>query len=143
MARDQEKEDSVFDFLYIDSCRIALFLSQFSQYGHLTSLTRTRTESATSSGALDIKLAKIDGSESESSTLNRQFDAQWVAPLSFLDQARQRGMIKALTDGRIGNLVIVDGELEIRDLTIIKRAFEFPAMRTQMAQTGSETSQID
>ncbi len=29
MVQDQEKEDSVYDFLYIDSKRIALFLSQF------------------------------------------------------------------------------------------------------------------
>lgn len=138
MALDQGADDSVYDFLYIDSRRIALFISQFSQYGHLTSLTRSRTESATASGGLDVKLAKINSGEAESTTLERQFDAQWVAPLTFLDQANQRGMIvKQIASARMGQLVLARGDLEVRDLTIIKRAFALPAMQAHLSSAGT------
>ena len=53
MAQDPEKGDSVYDFLYVDARRIAVFLSQFGQYGHLTSLTRAELEASSTSGGLN------------------------------------------------------------------------------------------
>src|SRR5713226_8037314 len=91
MVPGPEKDVSVFDFLYIDSQRISLFLSQFSQYGHLTALAKSVTASSSTAGGVDIKLAKIEGTEAEQTTLSKQYDAQWIAPLTFLDQADQRG----------------------------------------------------
>lgn len=138
MGHDQGEDDSVFDFLYIDSQRIALFLSQFGQYGHLTALTKSATISSTREGGVDVKLAKFEGSEGEQSTLSEQFSAQWVAPLTFLDEADQRRMIvRGLQDARIGQLVLAEGSLEVRDLTIIKKAFALPAMKDHIASQST------
>ena|ERR1700730_5384451 len=109
MARAPAKEDSVFDFLYIDALRLAHFLSQFSEFGHLTTLTRSVSETGSSSGGVNLHVAKIDTAVSGQTAQTRQFDAQWIAPLSFLDRANERGMIsRGLGEARIGRLVLVD-----------------------------------
>ena len=141
MAHDQSGDDSVYDFLYIDTRRIALFLSQFGQYGHLTSLTRTATETTSSGSGVNIHIAKIDGSATNQTTQTRQFDPQWMAPLSFLDQAGKRGMIiRGLAGARIGHLVLTTGALRIVDATFMKEAWTLPtiakAIRAGHTQKG-------
>src|SRR5436305_1846102 len=117
MAQDPEKGDSVYDFLYVDARRIAVFLSQFEQYGHLTSLTRTVSETSSASGGVSVVAAKLDTAASEQSSQTRQFDPQWLVPLAFLDKADQRGMIvRDLGDARIGQLVLISGRLAMFDL---------------------------
>ena len=54
MALDRERDDSVYDFLYVDARRIAVFLSQFSQYGHLTTLTRAVSETSSAGGGINL-----------------------------------------------------------------------------------------
>jgi len=134
MAQGPEKGDSVYDFLYVDARRIAVFLSQFEQYGHLTSLTRAASETNSSSGGLNA-VVKLDTAASEQTTQTRQFDPQWLAPLSFLDQAGQKGMIvRELSEARIGQLVLASGRLAMFDLGVMRSAWEIPAIRDVIIQ---------
>jgi hypothetical protein len=143
MARDQEKEDSVFDFLYIDSRRIALFLSQFDAYGHLKALTRSVSENAKTGGGIDLKLAKIDYSDGSDSSVKKEYDAQWVAPLTFLDTADQRGLIERdITKARIGRLVLLSGRLSMLDMAMLKGAWEMPAIRQQIQSGVTPTAPL-
>lgn len=129
MARAQEKDDSVYDFLYVDFRRIALFLSQFTQYGHLTSLTRTATETTASGGGMNVHVVKLDGSSAAQTSQTRQFDPQWIAPLSFLDEASKKGMIvRGLKGARIGQFVLVSGALRVLDASFMKDAWQLPAI---------------
>ena len=145
MAQDPEKGDSVYDFLYVDARRIAVFLSQFGQYGHLTSLTRAELEASSTSGGLNVVAAKLDTGASEQTSQTRQFDPQWLAPLIFLDQADQRGMIvRDLANARIGKLLLVSGRLAIFDLGMLRNAWEIGAIRDviiQSAQTANVKDQ--
>jgi hypothetical protein len=119
MARDQEKGDSVYDFLYVDRKRIAFYLSQFDDYGHLTQLTRSVSEHVETGGGLDAKIAKIDTKEGAQTSIQKHYDTQWVAPLLFLDRAR--GIIaRGLKKAAIGKLVLTSGALHIVNM----RAFE-------------------
>jgi hypothetical protein len=124
MARGPGEEDSVYDFLYIDARRLAHFLSQFSDYGHLTALTRSVNETSTSSGGVNVHIAKVDTGTSAQTSQVSQFDAQWIAPLTFLDQANSRGMIaRGIEEARVGRLVLVSGELAVFDLAIMQSAW--------------------
>jgi hypothetical protein len=124
MARGLEQGDSVYDFLYVDARRIAVFLSQFNQYGHLTLLTRAASETSSTSGGVNVVAAKLDTGASEQTSQTRQFDPQWLAPLSFLDQANERGMIfRDLVQARIGQLVLVSGRLAMFDLGVMRDAW--------------------
>jgi hypothetical protein len=143
MAQGPEKGDSVYDFLYVDARRIAVFLSQFGQYGHLTSLTRAASETSSTSGGINVVAAKLDTAASEQTTQTKQFDPQWLAPLSFLDQADQRGMIvRDLENARIGKLTLVSGRLAIFDLGMMRNAWEVGAIRDVIIQ-GAQTASTD
>jgi hypothetical protein len=146
MAPAQEPEHSVYDFLDIDARRISHFLSQLTQYGSIVSLTRVVSESSTAGGGINVVAAKMDTASSQQTTQTRQFDAQWVAPLTFLDEASRRGMIRVgLEHARIGNLVLISGSLSLFDLSVIKAAWEIPGVKTMMlkalsAQDGQEAA---
>lgn len=140
MAPAPKKEDSVFDFLYVDSRRVAVFLSQFGQFGHLTQIIKSATDSSKAGGGFDVKVAKMDTSETATESIQKQFDAQWVAPLAFLDEANKRGMIvRHLAQARIGQLVLDSGTLSVTDLSIVKEMWKLPAIRSMILQ-GAETA---
>lgn len=61
-ALDQENEDSAYDFIYVDNRRVAQYLSQFSQFGHLTGLTRVDGKTQSGGGGVNVGAAKIDKS---------------------------------------------------------------------------------
>jgi hypothetical protein len=88
MAPAQEKDDSVFDFLYVDVQRIAVLLAQFDEYGHLTGLTKTVSTGSNTGGTWNVSVAKRDFSDSEQSSLQKQYDQRWIAPLTFLDKTQ-------------------------------------------------------
>lgn len=135
MVRGPEKVDSVYDFLYVDARRIAVFLSQFDVYGHLTSLTRAVSETSSTSGGLNVVAAKLDTGATEQTSQTRQFDPQWLAPLSFLDQASQRNMIiRDLGEARIGQLVLVSGRLAVFDLGMMRNAWNIEAVKEALIQ---------
>lgn len=139
MGQDRKEADSVYDFLYIDSKRIALFLSQFGNYGHLTALTKTSTDTKTVDGKVDIKLASMGSHETGQTGLSKQYDAQWVAPLTFLDEAAARNMIERdISAAGFGNLVLASGQLEVRDLRMIIKAFNLPSMKALLQSTNQE-----
>jgi hypothetical protein len=144
MARDQRKDDSVFDFLYIDSRRIALFLSQFDKYGHLKSLTRSVGENSKTGGGFDLKVVKADYSEGEDSSLKKEYDAQWVAPLTFLDHVQRRDMLERdITKAGIGNLVLTSGALSVRDLRLIMSMMALPSMKQNILQKAAPSTPPD
>jgi hypothetical protein len=153
MAPDQKKDDSVYDFLYIDRKRIAFYLSQFDDYGHLTQLTRSVSESSELGGALDIKIAKIENKEGERTSLQKQYDTQWVAPLSFLDKAGQRGMIaRGLKNATIGKLVLTSGALHIVNMRAFERTWDVissaksnpqPTLTRQQRRAGGHQQTTD
>ena len=106
MAPVQEKADSLYDFLYVDLSRIQLFNSQFSQYGHITELTRSTMTSSSSGGGMDVKIVKAEAFEEESTKIQKRYDTQFVAPLSFLDHA-QNMIVRDLSKAGIGQFVLI------------------------------------
>ena len=146
MEPDPGREDSVYDFLYVDERRIAVFLSQFSEYGNLTSLTRSVTETSTSSGGLGVAgFAKLDQADAEQTGQTRQFDPRWLAPLRFLDEAAKKEMlVRELLVARIGQLVLPSGRLALFDLGLMRNAWEVPAIRSEIIKNAvSQQSQED
>lgn len=122
MARVPVKADSVYDFLYADLPRIQVFNSQFSQYGHLTDLTRSTSVSNSVGGGIDLKLVKADTSESDKTELQSRYDARLVAPLTFLDNAKDM-IVRDITKAAVGQFVLVSGALQFFDLGLLKAAW--------------------
>lgn len=147
--QDEAVPDSVFDFLYHDSRRIASFLSQFDDNGNLTELTQS--DSVTKSAKRGKKIgiggdvpliggAKVDfelsPGESGSEVLQRVYDPFWTNARLFLDMLAQNNMIqRTLADANIGQFVLVRGYLSIQDLGMFKEAWKAPSIQRKMKES--------
>lgn len=130
MVHAPDKDRSVYDFLYVDSQRIALFLSQLEQYGHLKALTRSVGENKRFGGGFDVKIVGANVSTGEDSSLKTEYDPQWVAPLTFLEEADKRGMIhRDIAKARIGKLLLISGQLAMLGFSILKSAWDSDFIR--------------
>lgn len=144
MARVPEPGNSVYDFLYVDQQRLAQFESQFSRYGNLTSLTRSVSELSSSGRVLNIHVAKVDTTTSGQTSQTRAFDPQWLAPLSFLDEAEGRGMIvRDLAAARIGQLALVSGVLTLFDLSLIQKLWNIGSFKAAILRAVAEAAPGD
>ena len=78
----------------------------------------------TKGGTVNAAVARAKYDRSVSQTLEKAYDAQWVEPLSFLDHAQERGMLKSdLASARVGDLVRVRAEIEFLNLASLKRVW--------------------
>ena len=140
MAPGQEKEDSVFDFLYVDAQRIAVFLAQVDENGHLTGLSKTVSTTSNKGGTWNAQIAKRDFSDSEQSSIHKQFDPRWIAPLNFLAEA-QSMMKRDLEAARIGDLVLTSGELSMFDMSLLEKAWKLDFVKKAVVSSMGEQTQ--
>jgi hypothetical protein len=148
--QDEAAPDSVYDFLYHDSRRIASFLSQFDNNGLLTGLTQG---DSVSKGAKRSKKIGIGGDvpiigggniefelgpgEVGSQTLERVYDPFWTNARLFLDVLTERNMIhRDLDAANIGQFVLATGYLSIQDLAMFKEAWKAPSVQ-RMVKGGT------
>lgn len=140
MAPGPEKDVSVFDFLYIDSQRIAVFLAQFGEFGHLTGLTRTVAEGSNRSGAYNVHIAKMDFADTAQTSLQKQYDQRWMAPLTFLDQSKDM-IQRSIQRARIGDLVLTSGKLALFDMALLEKAWKLDFVKKAI-RSNEETQSI-
>lgn len=137
--------NSVFDFLYQDSERVASFLSQFEPNGHLTNLKQTlgASEAATSSTALHgagtagiVKGGMNATSTAADTTTNsaeRNYDPLWSNALRLLEHLEAFNLIERnIWNANIGQFVLVKGILSVLDVAMLKAAWSLPSVKKAM-----------
>lgn len=148
-GRGELEHDSVFDFLYHDSRRIASFLSQFDDNGLLTGLTKGESVGKSAKRAKKIgfggDVALLGGgkvefelgpSEGGSESLERVYDPFWANARLFLDVLTDRGMVnRDLSSAPIGQFVLVKGWLSVLDIVMFKEAWKLPSLQ-RMIRSG-------
>ncbi|MDB5577893.1 MAG: hypothetical protein JWR80_3069 [Bradyrhizobium sp.] len=151
-GQGEAEHDSVFDFLYHDSRRIASFLSQFDANGLLTGLTQGEgvTKGARRSkkfgfgaqapiiggGNLEFE---IGPGEAGSQTMERAYDPFWTNALTFLDFLEEKQLIQPQIEAAsLGQFVLARGRLTMLDLTIFKEAWALGTIQRAM-RAGSES----
>lgn len=126
MAREPQRKNSVFDFLYVDHRRIGLYLSQFSDFGNLTNLIhsqRVGDETSISGGVPSV--AKGEAKESQQTGIERHFDTQWSQVLNFLDELQSRGMVhRSLENAAIGSLLLIPGSLFLVNMRTFQKTWD-------------------
>ena len=124
MAHEPADTASVFDFLFVDHARVALFNAQFTGMGSMRQIVESESSAGTKGGAVNAVVARARYDRSASRRLEKSYDAQWVGPLSFLDHAQERGMLKSdLASARVGDLVKVRAEIEFLNLASLQRVW--------------------
>ncbi|MGA2412642.1 MAG: hypothetical protein ABSG46_19945 [Candidatus Binataceae bacterium] len=139
MAQDQEKNRSVFDFLYVDQSRLELYLAQFSEFGNLTKLVRSVGQTDENTLGTDLKVIKGDTKSGQITEIEKHYDPRWVAPLTFLEEAADRKMLKSdLTGTGLGDFVILKGNLTVVDMRALENAFKAASqVEKSPGQTGN------
>lgn len=122
------REDSVFDFLYVDQERIGLLTSQFGTDGVLRDLERQAASGSELTKGVDLKLVKGDSKGNESQSLTRKFDPRWLVPLTFLDNVQGR-LKRSISDAGLGDLVLVSGRLHIIDTAFLQSMYSKDSLR--------------
>lgn len=156
---DAAEADSVFDFLYHDSRRIASYLSQFDNSGLLTGVTQSEGVTKGSKRGKRIGLGgnapligggnielEIGPGEAGSESMVRVYDPYWANALQFLDVLHERNMIQRdLDSATIGQFVLASGYLSIQDLGMMKEAWKAPSLQRKMKSgfgSGKKQSQM-
>jgi hypothetical protein len=118
-----QKNNSVFDFLYRDSRRIASFIAQFETHGVLQQVKateavgRTGSSKTTASGGVDLVTVMGGGvaiddtvTDEEHDAAERTYDPLWTNARRFLNFLTDREMImRDLSKARIGQFVLASG----------------------------------
>ncbi len=140
--QEEAANASVFDFLYVDHSRINTFLSQFNEFGGLTSIVRGRSaqrgkgDSSTIKTEASALVLKGGGDYSASTNAGyvendqKSYDPRWVNTLSFLDQIDERGLLnRDIESAGFGELVLISGPLSITDYGTLEKIWSMPAFR--------------
>ena len=146
---ESQENASVFDFLYYDSRRTGSFLAQFEEAGQLERTVQTDQVAKSAKrgfkfslsgnvplyggGKVDLELpshaGRVEGIE-------RTYDPLWSNALNLLDFLESRSLIKRdISNANIGQFVLVQGSLQIRDYTLLKLMWDSPYLRS-MAEAG-------
>jgi hypothetical protein len=145
---DPKENDSVYDFLYHDARRVGSFLGQFDPNGHLQGVqTGAETGRSTESKAtmrMGAGVATLvsaggdyEGKESQhwDKKGQRTFDPLWMNALAFLDYLTQSDLIvRDINKARIGQFILISGELRVKDFSLIKSIWSSPDVRKQLIE---------
>jgi len=143
--RGEQKNDSVYDFIYYDRQRVGSFLAQFNASGHLQQIKES--ESASKGGKHGVKIsagASYLGTganlgfehapgEHGAEATERVYDPLWTNALVFLDYLEERGLLQRnVPAARIGQFILATGALSVADLPLLRKIWETPAMKAAM-----------
>lgn len=142
MDPEQEAENSVFDFLYVDRQRLGSLLAQLSDDGVITSAKRTSSTTGSNSGEVKVGtalVASVGGAMSDAATeaLEHQFDPSFLLPINALTVLADAGRIKTGGAAALGSIVRVNGTLILRDLDLIQRIWS-PMIKMILNETPAK-----
>ena len=128
MAQEQADTGSIFDFLFVDHARIALYNAQFTGMGVMRQVVKseltTDTKELGGSANAAVVGANLRTNQSASESLEKEYDPRWVEPLAFLDYAQRHDMLKSdLATAAIGDLVNVKAEIDFLNLDAVARVW--------------------
>ena len=132
-----KKADSIFDVLYADTRRLSSLLSQFSDDGVVTEITKAATDSSSTELGLSLKVIKSDSTETGTTSASRRIDPQWLLPLLFLDKANDI-INRDISAATIGSLALATGKLIVTDLSVLQELWKSPALKRQLIKAAAD-----
>jgi len=149
--QDEQKNDSVYDFLYYDKQRVGSFLAQFDASGHLQQITASEHASKGSQRGLKVGLGgsylgtganvSIDRSPGVqgSEGIERVYDPLWVNALALLDYLESADLIcRDVTKGRLGQFVLASGSLSVLNPATLTKLWESKDIKRQLIDSAIE-----
>lgn len=145
MVQDSQDIKSIFDFFYIDNPKIKSFYAQLNGLGSLSTLKNTsqigdiRKLEATL-GVPTVTGGKMGNDHSVSTTSEHQYDGIPTMPREMINKLDELGFIqKELDPSNLGNIVLVEGYLNITDIEVMKGVID-PTLKFMMNGLPNTTS---
>ncbi len=155
-AQDKQKNGSVYDILYYDRQRVASFLAQFNDAGHLQQIKENKSASKGTQrgfkiGATGTVVGTGGGlnferspGEYASEGIERIYDPLWTNAFALLDYLDERDLIQRnVTEAKVGQFVLASGKFLVTDLPLLRKMWEIPAIKaTLIAQLQTTIAQL-
>lgn len=126
MAQDSQNIESIFDFFYLDNPKIKSFYAQLNGLGALNTLKNTsqigdtRKMEATV-GVPTVTGGKMGNDHTVNTTSEQLYDGLPTMPREMINRLDELGFIqKNLSPENLGDLVLVQGYLNITDIEVMK-----------------------
>lgn len=125
-------DGDILDFLYYDATRVGSILAQLNNEGVLTSVSETdqleQTATTDVQGGLSAVLAlraRRATSDIDGHAFARTFDPYWQLPRLLLQDLAERDLLgHSINKAKIGQIVEIQGDVEIMDSTSVGSAME-------------------
>jgi hypothetical protein len=127
---DNQEENFLIDFLYVDKARIQTLSSQLFPNGHLTHLKQSASSTSTSKMGVDggvPAVFKATGNldQGVSESVERQFDATWSTTLDVLRELNEQKFIAPdIENALLGQIVQIKGSIQVADLRMFEKLWE-------------------
>lgn len=145
-APDEPTSDSVFDFIYCDSRRIASFLAQFDDFGVLDKIVHREGVTKTSKRGWNLALGGggtvlgtggqgnasfgITPESGATEASERFYDPLWTNARTLLDYLQEHKLINYdINKTKLGQFVLVKGRVMLLDLGLMRGAWEKPTFQ--------------
>lgn len=141
MGQKQEKDGSVFDFVYVDRARLGSLLAQLSDDGIVASSKRTSSKSGINQASMKVAAAILsaDGmvNDAASEALERSFDASMLLPINALTVLQESGLLhEGVCPGDtivpLGGIVHLRGFFAVHDIEMVRRLWQ-PMVQLMLA----------
>lgn len=136
---DNQEENFLIDFLYVDKARIQTLSSQLFPNGHLTHLKQSASSTSTSKMGVDggvPAVFKATGNldQGVSESVERQFDATWSTTLDVLRELNEQKFIAPdIENALLGQVIQIKGSIQVTDLRLFEKMWE-PMINMDSAQ---------
>lgn len=147
MAEDLPLIESLFDFFYLDNTKISSFYAQLSGNGAISSIKQAHKkidiiQAEGTVGLPAVTGGRIGGSNTADTSSERQYDAQNIMPTEMINRLDELGFIgKTLESKNLGRLVLLQGNLGVVDVGMIKEMIE-PAINFYYRELQSKINQV-
>ncbi|WP_298376349.1 hypothetical protein [Azospirillum sp.] len=125
MEQDLPNINSIYDFIYIDSKRIASYISQLDPNGFATGLKSSASASSVlgAGGKADVYVTSgsINTSKTKTEGVERHFDTSLTLPITVMDRLDELGFIyRDVKQTPIGHIFLAKGYMQMFDIRMMQ-----------------------
>jgi len=123
-SQDQEEQnESLVDFIYVDKSRILSYIAQLFDDGPLQALSKTHEIDQSKTGNIEASLSLFKGGRQSKDSIThseyRVYDSSWAQILDFISSVSKSGKISDIYSANLGQFVQLRGNIKIRDMRLM------------------------
>lgn len=117
------KNDSLYDFIYLDKVRLSTLLSQLSNEGITSQLRKSITDSESNGATLGLNTlisAEKDSIRKFEEKIESSIDTSWILPMALLNEINDK-IKRNPESAQLGELILISGDMLLLDFPTLKK----------------------